>query len=80
MPIIRNAYNPGDFSHTAPKRSNLHADVAAFLRKHQMKPTNFGLLVANSANLVKQIQKHKPRKATVDRIYSFIEQYEEGGA
>lgn len=79
MVIIRNAYRPGDFSFLAKQERNLHLDVVAFIARHGMAATRFGKLATKDAQIVARIARgDNLRPSTVERIYSFIEQYEGG--
>lgn len=64
-----------------PAIADLIGDVDAFIERHGMTPTDFGLLSIGDPNLYRHLKKGRnPRFATLDRIRSFMRKCEERAA
>jgi len=60
-----------------PTIAELIQDIEAFIERHQMTPTDFGLLSIGDPNLYRHLKNGRnPRFPTLDRIRSFMRKKE----
>jgi predicted transcriptional regulator len=64
-----------------PTIVDLIRDIEVFIARHEMTPTDFGLLSIGDPNLYRHLKNGRnPRFPTLDRIRSFMRKYEERAA
>jgi predicted transcriptional regulator len=64
-----------------PTISDLIKVIDDFIERHDITPTNFGILSIGDPNLYRHLQNGRnPRFATLDRIHSFMQKHEDRAA
>lgn len=64
-----------------PTIADLIGEIDAFIERHEMTPTDFGLLSIGDPNLYRHLKNGRnPRFTTLDHIRSFMKKQEERAA